>query len=495
MTIGADSYACTGAESTTVGPNPCTLTVGKPTGTFQVPASLPIGTYNVYIDESNTTPLPGNGPNDAYQTARGTNLGTVESSTQITVAPIVVKTSTTAYVDGGYSKAGDTINYSYAVTNPSQDTVTNITISDNKIPSADITCPSSSLAGGASETCTATYTVTQADVDNGSVTNTATVSATDSTTNQVATSAPSSVTVLASDATSSLSLVKSSSTSYTDGGYSKAGDVIDYSYLVTNTGTTTESNISVGDDLVADVSCPDPSLAPGASETCTGSYTVTQADVDNGSVTNTATASGTNPIGTTITSAVSTVTVPASDAVTSLGLAKSVDPSTPAYGAAGNVLDYDYLVTNTGTTTVSSIGVSDNLVNDVTCPDPSLAPGASETCTGSYTVTQADVDNGSVTNTATASGTGPYANPVSSASSSVTVDASNATSTLSLVKSTNSTGYGAAGQIIDYGYRVTNTGTTTLSNIAVSDNLVSDVSCGEPSLAPGPRRPAPAATR
>ena len=86
---------------------------------------------------------------------------------------------------------------------------------------------------------------------------------------------------------SSLGLVKSSST----GGYGAVGDVIDYSYLVTNTGTTTESGIvSVSDNLIPDVSCPPGSLAPGASETCTGSYTVTQADVDAGSVTNTATA-------------------------------------------------------------------------------------------------------------------------------------------------------------------------------------------------------------
>ena len=44
----------------------------------------------------------------------------------------------------------------------------------------------------------------------------------------------------------------------------------------------------------------------------------------------------------------------------------------------------------------------------------------------------------------------------------MTVQASGATSSLAITKSTTSTGYGAAGDAIDYSYLVTNTGTTTL---------------------------------
>ena len=40
------------------------------------------------------------------------------------------------------------------------------------------------------------------------------------------------------------------------------------------------------------------------------------------------------------------------------------------------------------------------------------------------------------------------------------------------MKSDDQTGYGAAGDTIDYNYLVTNTGTTTETNISVSDNLV-----------------------
>jgi hypothetical protein len=101
VTINPVSYKCHGAESNTVGPNACDpLTVGHPTGTFQVPSGLAPGTYNVYIDESNTTPLPGNGPNDAYQTAQGTSLGTAESVTQLVVGPPVFNSpDTTNFVE------------------------------------------------------------------------------------------------------------------------------------------------------------------------------------------------------------------------------------------------------------------------------------------------------------------------------------------------------------------------------------------------------------
>ena len=175
----------------------------------------------------------------------------------------------------------------------------------------------------------------------------------------------------------------------------------------------------MSDNLIPTVNCPDSTLGVGASETCTATYTVTQADVDIGSVTNTATASGIDPQGNDpVTSAPSSVTVSASNATSSAD--------------AGQVDDLQRLRRGGGHHPLQLPGdqhrhddadrrwrSSDNLVASVSCPDSSLAAGASETCTGSYTVTQADVDTGSVTNTATASGTDPQSNTVTSGSSSV----------------------------------------------------------------------------
>jgi hypothetical protein len=85
VSISPVTYAC-GQASSSVPPNPCTFTAGTVTGSFTVPSNMAPGAYNVYIDESNTTPLMGNGPNDSYQTARSTSKGTAESATSFTVA-------------------------------------------------------------------------------------------------------------------------------------------------------------------------------------------------------------------------------------------------------------------------------------------------------------------------------------------------------------------------------------------------------------------------
>jgi hypothetical protein len=92
-------------------------------------------------------------------------------------------------------------------------------------------------------------------------------------------------------------------------GYRQVGDVISYNYAVTNTGTTTLNGLAIADPAVPGASCPDSALAPGTAETCTGSYTVTSADVTAGKVTDTATASGTTTVGGTVTSNASTTLV------------------------------------------------------------------------------------------------------------------------------------------------------------------------------------------
>ena len=82
-----------------------------------------------------------------------------------------------------------------------------------------------------------------------------------------------------------------------DGNGPDAGDTIDYSFVVTNTGNVTLDPVAIDDPKVGVVTCPASSLAPGGSTTCTATYTLTQADVDAGHVANTATAGGTPPFG------------------------------------------------------------------------------------------------------------------------------------------------------------------------------------------------------
>ena len=147
-------------------------------------------------------------------------------------------------------------------------------------------------------------------------------------------------------------------------------------------------------------------------------HTITQADLDAGSLTNTATASttfGASPV----TSNQASATVNATQTA-ALSLTKSASPTT--YDTLGQVITYTYVLKNTGNVTLAGpFTVADD---KLTVPDAAgpLAPGASVQTSATHTITQADLDAGSLTNTATASTTFG-ASPVTSNQASATVTA------------------------------------------------------------------------
>ena len=100
-----------------------------------------------------------------------------------------------------------------------------------------------------------------------------------------------------------------------------------------------------------------------------------------------------------------TVTSAAAPALT---LLKSATPGTVT--SAGQTVTYSFQLVNNGNTTLTGVTAADTTFSGsgtppvVNCPVTTLAPGASTTCTGTYTVTQTDIDAGSITNTGRASG-------------------------------------------------------------------------------------------
>jgi uncharacterized repeat protein (TIGR01451 family) len=419
----------------------------------------------------------------------------------------------TPAADQDSAQVGDTIAYSYVVTNTGNVTLASVSVNDPT--EGPVTCPTPAapgLAPGDSETCTANtpYSVTQADVDRGSITDTATATGTDTLGVPGSPSAPSTVTVNTVAAAPTVSMVKTGTvTPAADQSAVKMGDTIAYTYLVTNTGNIDLTSVAVNDPTLGAVTCPTPAppgLAPGDSETCTADsvYTVTQADVDNGSAVDTATARGTDTQGDTSlpSDPPSTATIDSVAAAPAVSITKTgmVNPQADQDAAkVGDTIAYTYLVTNTGNVTLASVSVSDPTQGLVTCPTPpapGLDPEASLTCTANslYTVTQADLDSGSVVDTATATGTDTKGNvsPVSNTATE-TIDTVAPTPKVSLDKSAAvapaaDQGAVRVGDAITYTYLVTNTGNVDLPSVAVDDPTLGAVSCPTPptpGLAPG----------
>ncbi len=405
---------------------------------------------------------------------------------------------------------GETVSYDLTVTNTGNTTLTNVAVTD-PLPGIVITgSPVATLAPGAANavTLTATYALTQDDIDAGLLPNQATVVADEPGGGTVSdlsgeTNDDDLPTEVPLDQAPAIALVKIGDvTALSDP--PQEGDTVTFRFQVRNTGNVTLTGITLSDSLPGIVPAGGPlaSLAPGATDTTTftATYVLTQTDVDAGEIENTATATGTAPDSSTVSDISGTdfasdgpTTVPLA-AEPSIALVKTADTaglSVPP--RAGDVIAYDFAVTNTGNVTLTGVTISDILDGIVLSGGPiaSLDPGATDdaTISATYTLTQADVDAGTVVNSATATGSPPSGDDVSDVSGTTAGDDTPTEVTLSrepaitLVKTADTAGLQSppqVGDVIAYGFTVQNTGNVTLTNVTVTDLLPGLVLDGDP---------------
>ena len=371
--------------------------------------------------------------------------------------------------DAGASvTAGQTIHYTTTVTNTG--TVTLGSLASTVSIGRATACASGSIAPGASTTCSAEYTVTQADVDAGFVAQhvEVTAAAPGGSPGRIGTGDVRDVAIAAPllDATVS-----------TDAADVPAvGDVVTATVHVTNTGNVTLTDLAVDPSTGAAVSCADTTLAPGASTDCVVARApLTQADIDAGVLDFTADVLATSPSGDRSVRG----SVRASDPVPASPAASAT--LTSDIGTApvvGQTVTWTTTVRNTGNVTLSGLVVT-TPDGAATCAVTDLAPGASTTCTSSATLTQADVDRGSVDREAVVSAAAPGAavTELTRAASSDVIGAAPALTATTVSDATEDTGLGDQ---VTWTTTVTNSGTVTMSAVELAGG-----SCDAVLLAPG----------
>ena len=291
-----------------------------------------------------------------------------------------------------------------------------------------------------------------------------------------------------------------------------AVDKITYTYTVTNTGTVALTAVApldagpkfngvTGTGTLSAFTPATASVAAGASASFTATYTLSAADVVNGAgvingVTNTASAKGTTPAAATATSSNATastsiLTVAGLTVVKTAGAPTIAAGTYPTLTDAGDTITFTYLVKNVGSIVLTAVapldagpkfnGIAGTNVLSAFTPASvaSLAAGATQSFTATYTLSLTDVKNGvgitnGVTNSATATGKNgatTITSPVSSATTTIV-----ATPSFSLIKSqvlVDNPGGTALkadlGEVITYTYTVTNNGNVPMSNVNVND--------------------------
>lgn len=411
----------------------------------------------------------------------------------------------------GLPRVGDTIDYEFTITNTGDVTLYDVFIDDYTDPTLVIVpAQVDELAPSEVAMATTTYVLTQNDIDRGFFTNCAYAIGSDDQGNPIIYSEVDCDTQTF-EFNNAVALDKTGTVNSSNPLI--VGDTIDYVFTITNTGTTTLVNLTLADSdlpgLVWTGAQSFPSLAPGASLTSTATYTVTQSDIDAGSVHNCANVEGFRYTGgggggnnflgnnaiftkSMALQALPDVTAEGCEdvvlqaepgfAIEKTGVLNVADPN--GFAAPGDTITYTITVTNNGNVTLNEVSISDSMPGLIVNPSgiAVLAPGDTFTGTATYTLTQADINAGSVTNCATASAMTP---PIQSGESCAVNELQTVSSlTLDKTGTLNSSNPLALGDTIDYVFTITNTGTTVLTDVTLTDtDLPGLIWTGETSFA------------
>ena len=308
---------------------------------------------------------------------------------------------------GGTGVAGDTITYTFAVTNTGNVDLTNVIVTD---PLTGLVLSGSPLvalvAGTTNNTIIGSYTIKQSDMNTGSITNSATVTATppsgpvvtDTSDDDNATEDDPTVTTLIQ--TASYTVAKATADTPLN-----QGDTLTYTFDVNNTGNVNLTAITVTDVKCAatpTLSSGTLPLAPGAvaQYSCT-SVAVTQAEVDVGKVDNTASVTVVPPVGVTPPTAVNATVSTPIVSMPAISITKKGTFGSNSSVQLGDTISYEFNITNIGNVTLFNVKVEDTNAT-VTGNPITLAPGKSNTTayTAVHIVTQDDIDANKVVNQA-----------------------------------------------------------------------------------------------
>ena len=362
--------------------------------------------------------------------------------------------------------AGSVLGYTITATNAGNVALTGVTVADPLLDTPNTACPN--VAVNATCVLTGNYTVTAADVQAGVVSNTATADS--------AETAPVQSSLQTPIARADLAIAKADS-----GADFLPGGSIAYTISVVNNGPQDATSVQVLDTLPAGVqfvsaagagwacnfnagtvACTRPTLAAGVQAAIALVVSV-DANYGGASVVNTATVSNAvaDPVPANNTASETTLA-----AQPGLSLQKALT-STPQYRVAGSVLGYTVTATNSGNIALTNVTVADPALSTPNTACALVLPNATCVLTGNYTVSAADVQAGSVTNTATADST-------ETAPVQRTLVTPIARANLGIAKSDGGVDFVPGGPI-DYVLTVSNAGPDAAEVIQVTDTLPAGV--------------------